>query len=60
MPIVEAVGVAVGRMSMSDAAHDRIEAAMTGAVRQAQAEGVADPDELRDRMLAARDAQRGD
>lgn len=55
MPIVEAVGVAVGRMGITASLHDRIEAAMREAVEQAQAHGVTDPDAIRTRILAARD-----
>jgi hypothetical protein len=57
--IVEAVGVAVGR-NMPDSLHDRIEAAMREAVEKAQAEGIADQDVIRERILAARDLARGE
>jgi hypothetical protein len=56
MPIVEAVGVAVGRNSIGEALHARLERELTEVVRQAQAEGVTDPDEIRARILKARDA----
>jgi hypothetical protein len=50
--IVEAVGAAVGKKTPRGA---EIEAAMSDAVKQAQAEGVTDPAEIRARMLAAAD-----
>lgn len=48
--MAEATGAVVG-MKTSRAA--KIEAAMSDAVEQAQAEGVTDPVEIRARMLAA-------
>ena len=55
--IVEAVGVAVGYNELPGSLDraKRIEAAMTEAVAQAQAEGLSDPDAVRERILAARD-----
>lgn len=57
MPIIEAVGVAVGHDGSlaSIARAKQIEVAMTLAVEQAQAEGTTDPDEIRRRILEARD-----
>lgn len=52
MPIVEATAVFVA--NKTDLAK-RIEAAMAGAALQAQAEGISDPDQIRDLMLAARE-----
>ena len=53
--VVTAVGIGVSH-NMGEAMHDRIAAAMKEACEAAQAAGVTDPDEIRDRMLAARDA----
>jgi hypothetical protein len=57
MPEVYAVGTAVGRGDTAGeiARAKRIEQAMADAVAQAQAEGVTDPDVIRERILAARD-----
>lgn len=59
MPVVEAVGVAVGHDGSPAGISwaKQLEAAMTAAVEQAQAEGVTDPDEIRRRILDARDAE---
>lgn len=55
MPIVEAVGVSVNALDPARRQlAKRIEEAMTRAVRDAQAEGVTDADELKRRMSAAR------
>jgi hypothetical protein len=56
--VVAAVGIGVSH-NMGDDLHDRIETAMREACESAQAAGVTDPDEIRDRMLAARDAVLG-
>ena len=53
--IVEAVGAATSGAGGKDRAK-AIELAMSAAVGQAQLEGVTDQDEIRSRMLAARDA----
>jgi len=57
MPEVFAVGTAVGHgdTAAEIARAKRIEQAMADAVAQAQAEGVTDPDVVRERILAARD-----
>lgn len=59
--LVEAVGIAVGHDGTESGISRAklIETAMTAAVVQAQAEGVTDPDEIRARILAARDAASG-
>lgn len=51
MPVVEAA--AAFTSTRSDLAK-RIETAMSGAALMASAEGITDPDEVRDLMLAAR------
>lgn len=56
---VEAVGVSVGLHADKNARTAAIEAAMVKAIEDAHAEGVTDPDEVRARMLKARDAARG-
>jgi len=57
--IVEAVGVSANALDPARRPiAERIEAAMTQAVRDAQAEDVTDPDEIRRRMLEARDKVR--
>jgi hypothetical protein len=48
-PIVEATGTASGGASARE-----IEKAMAEAIEQALAEGITDPDEIRERQLAAR------
>lgn len=55
--IVSAVGTAVshGEAGGAGARSKRIEQAMAAAVAKAQAEGVTDPEEMRARILAARD-----
>lgn len=58
MPVVEAVGIAVAREGLSTERHAEIESAMLKAVQKAQAEGVTDPEEIKRRMLTARDATR--
>lgn len=55
MPVVEATGIAVGRMGGEGRAQ-RIEKAMQEALEKAQADGITDADELREAMIAARDA----
>jgi hypothetical protein len=55
MPIVGSVGTAVGSRAGKKIAR-RIERAMSNAAAECQAEGIADPDVVRDRMLAARQA----
>lgn len=54
-----AVGVAVGHHVGAKDMAAKIERAMQAAVAAAQAEGVTDPAELRNRMLIARDQVRG-
>lgn len=56
--IVEAVGTAASASNDTVSARD-IEAAMSKAAADAQAEGISDPNEIRDRMLAARKAVKG-
>lgn len=58
MPEVFAVGVAVGNGDTPSgiARAKIIEAAITDAIAQAQAEGITDPEVIRARILAARDA----
>ena len=51
--IVEAVGVAVSRKNPISR---QVEVAMQQAIEKAVAEGVNDPQEIRKRMLRARDA----
>ena len=51
--IVEAVGIAVH--SSNAGMQKLLEAAIMRAVRAAQAEGIADPDVIRERIHAARD-----
>jgi len=51
--IVEAVGIAVH--SEDADLRKRLEDAMTDAVKKAQAEGITDNDEIRRRILEARD-----
>jgi len=53
--IVEATGVAGGTGTPGVSA-TAIEEAMSKAVLKAMSEGVSDPDEIRDRKLAAREA----
>jgi len=53
--IVSAVGAASGTLNpIRTDLSKRIEAAMTEAVKEAQAEGITDPDLIRSRMLEAR------
>jgi len=59
MGVVEAVGTAVGR-SLPSPARERVEEAMRDAVAQAHAEGVRDPEKIRERILKARDAALGE
>jgi hypothetical protein len=56
MPVVEAVFVMAGPLGAQTPHSKRVEAAMLAAVQKAQAEGLTDPDEIRARMMAARDA----
>lgn len=56
MPIVQAVGIATAHGSMGDPRSEKIAEAMRKALEAAQAEGITDPDVLRERMLKARDA----
>lgn len=55
--IVEAVGVATAHAdNVKDAERNKLmQDAMTAAVVKAQAEGITDPDEIRRRILKARD-----
>ena len=55
--IVSAVGTAVSHGETGEAGdrNKRIEQAMAAAAAKAQAEGVTDPEEMRARILAARD-----
>lgn len=55
--IVSAVGVAVGHGDTeADISRAKtIETAMSDAIAQAQAEGITDPEVIRERILAARD-----
>lgn len=56
MPIVEAVGVAVGYESAAwDPRKQDVRTRMQQAVVAAQEEGITDPDVIRARALAARD-----
>jgi hypothetical protein len=55
MPIVQAVGTAFS-VSMSPEIRQRLEDACTAAILECQARGVIDPDEIREAVLAARDA----
>jgi hypothetical protein len=55
MPVVEATFVMTGPLFGGEG-DKAVEAAMIEAVRRAQAEGLTDPDEIRVRILAARDA----
>lgn len=61
MPIVSAVGIAVNRHPEVGEAGDLrtrlIEQAMVAACKEAQAAGVNDDDAIRERILAARDAE---
>lgn len=59
MPAAEATFVMVADITISEDAKKRVEDAMIAAIVQAQAEGVTDPDIIRGRILAARDALRG-
>ena len=55
--VVEATGVAVGSHLSGDTDRAaRVQEAMTKAVEQAQADGIVDPDKIKMRVLAARDA----
>ena len=56
--VVEAVGTAASQSNDMPSSKD-IEVAMVHAIEQAHADGVSDPDEIRDRMLAARKAAKG-
>lgn len=51
--IVEAVGIAVN--SADPGRKERLEEAMMKAVKAAQAEGISDPDVIREHILKARD-----
>ena len=54
--IVSGTGVAVGvGTQQKTAAHEELEAKMARAIHQAHADGLTDPEEIRDRILAARD-----
>jgi hypothetical protein len=53
--IVKATGAAVGRNGEASDTSRRIEAAMIAAVEKASADGITDPDKVRELMLAARD-----
>lgn len=55
--IVEAVGVSANaKLPRDRTLSQRIEAAMSQAVRDCYAEGITDPAVIRERMLAAREA----
>jgi hypothetical protein len=55
--IVEAVGVSVNvGVPRDKALGARIEAAMVQAIKDCQADGITYPDEIRARMMAAREA----
>jgi hypothetical protein len=57
MPTVEAAFVMVGPMSGEMTQQDkRVEQAMFVELQRAQAEGVTDPETIKQRMFAARDA----
>lgn len=52
--IVEAVGVAVSRSASGGPSNaKRLEAAMSAAVEKCAADGIVDPDVIREKMLAA-------
>ena len=57
--VVQAVGVVMANAGNDPAARtnsiNEIEQAMVKAIQEAQAQGVIDPEEIRKRMLAARD-----
>lgn len=55
--VVQAVGIAIAQANRADSPGlaDGLMAAMTAAVKQAQAEGITDPDVIRERILEARD-----
>jgi len=60
LPIVESAFVMVGPMSGQMTPQDkRVEQAMFAALQKAQAEGLTDPEAIKARMLAARDAIAG-
>lgn len=55
---VYATGIAFAHGALDETAQvkrNRVEAAMTKAIADAQAEGIGDPDVIRARILAARD-----
>ena len=52
--IVQATGIAVGRHGERDERSTAIEAAMMAAVERAAADGITDPDKVRELILAAR------
>lgn len=56
--VAEAVGTAASASNDTPSAKD-IEAAMSQAAEKAQAEGVSDPNEIRERMLEARKRAKG-
>ena len=56
--VTEATFVMVADLTISDDKKKRVEDALIAAITEAQAEGVTDPDVIRARMLAARDALR--
>lgn len=58
--VVEAVGLAMSTRGRNKGSRAQmIEAAMQQAIVDAQAEGITDPDEMRNRMLNARDVALG-
>jgi hypothetical protein len=60
MTITEAAFVMVGPMSAEMTPQDKlVEQAMFAALQKAQAEGVTDPEAIKARMFAARDAITG-
>ena len=60
--VVSAVAAMTGHGTTIEAAERNavIQAAMVAAIEKAQAEGVVDPDAIRERILAARDAAQGE
>lgn len=57
--IVQSAGVAVGLHGERTAATNKIEAAMIAAIEKAAADGITDPDKIRELILAARDKEVG-
>jgi hypothetical protein len=57
VPIVQAVGIAVGNISGDRDKQTRVEKAMHAALDKARAEGITDDDILRERIRQAREAE---